>query len=216
MGRDLRAPRAAGVAGLAFAVLFIASILLLRNHPAPGASAEEVTRWYVQDRARHLALVGLYLVPFAGIMFFWFVAVVRHRVGRLEDRFFDTVFLGSSFLFVAMMFAASAAAGAPVTAVKFLHAPVPSPGTIELSRGLGYTLLFVYAIRMAAVFMVVVSTMALRTGTLPRWLVYAGYAIALILLGSVSFTAFVVLLFPLWVAAVSIFVLLSDRVPAAG
>jgi hypothetical protein len=31
VGRDLRAPRAAGVAGLAFAVLFIAALLLVRS-----------------------------------------------------------------------------------------------------------------------------------------------------------------------------------------
>jgi hypothetical protein len=212
VARDLRAPRAAGVAGLAFSVLFVASILLLRNHPGSGTSAEEMTRWYLEDRARHLALVGLYLVPFAGITFLWFVAVARHRVGHREDRFFDTVFLGSSLLFVAMMFGAAAAAGAPLAAVKFLHASVPSPGAIELARGLGYTLLFVYAVRMAAVFMVVVSTMGLRTGGLPRWLAWSGYAIALVLLFSVSFVTLVVLLFPLWVAAVSIAVLVTDRV----
>ena len=34
VSRDLRAPRAAGVAGLAFAVLFIVSLLLLRSQPA--------------------------------------------------------------------------------------------------------------------------------------------------------------------------------------
>jgi hypothetical protein len=35
-------------------------------------------------------LVGLYLVPFAGIVFLWFIGVVRDRVGEREDNFFAT------------------------------------------------------------------------------------------------------------------------------
>ena len=35
-----------------------------------------------------------------------YMAVLRNRVGLLEDRFFATVFLGSGLLFVAMLFAA--------------------------------------------------------------------------------------------------------------
>ena len=35
-------------------------------------------------------------MPFAGIAFLWFVGVVRDRMGRLEDRFFSSVFFGSS------------------------------------------------------------------------------------------------------------------------
>jgi hypothetical protein len=152
-------------------------------------------------------------VPFAGIAFLWFIAVIRHRIGAQEDQFFATVFIGSGLLFVAMLFAAAAAAGAPVIAVKFQDAPVPSPDVVVLSRGLAYTFLYVYAVRAAAVFMIVVSTIGLRTKTLPRWLVTVGYVIALVLLLSVSFFKLLVLLFPLWVAAISIVILATARAP---
>jgi hypothetical protein len=137
---------------------------------------------------------------------------MRHRIGEREDQFFSTVFLGSGLLFVAMLFAATAAAGAPVIAVKFQEAPVPSPDAVVLSRGLAYTFLYVFGVRVAAVFMIVVSTIGLRTRTLPRWLVTTGFAIALVLLGGVSFFNLLVLLFPLWVAAVSIIILARTRV----
>ena len=58
-------------------------------------------------------------MPFSGIAFVWFIAVIRNRIGDREDQFFGTVFLGSGLLFVAMLFAAAAAAGAPLAAVKF-------------------------------------------------------------------------------------------------
>ena len=210
MNRELRAPRAAGIAGLVFSALFIGSVLLLRKQPGAGSSAAEIQRWYLLDSARHLAIVGLYLVPFAGIAFLWFMAVIRQNLGDREDRFFETVFLGSGLLFVAMVFAGAAVGGGPLAAVRFQHAHVPSPETVTLVRGISYTLLYVYGVRAAAVFMVSVSTIAARTGALPRWFVVVGYVLAVALLVSVTFSRFVVLLFPLWVGAVSIAILLGS------
>jgi hypothetical protein len=209
VGRDLRAPRAAGVAGLLFAVLFVGSLLLLRDQPGAGSSADEIARWYLGDEAGRVGLIGLYLAPFAGIAFLWFIAVIRSHLGHREDQFFATVFLGSGLLFVAMLFGAAAAASAPLASVKFQGASVPGPDTIGFARALAYTLLYVYGVRVAAVFTIVVSTIGVRTGALPRWLVLAGYAIAVIMLLSVSFFKLVVLAFPLWVAAVSVTILLS-------
>jgi len=60
-----------------------------------------------------------------------------------------------------------------------------------------------------------VSTVGLRTAALPRWLGFCGYAFALVMLLSVSFFHFVVLLFPLWVAAVSVVILLTRHAPDA-
>ena len=51
--------------------------------------------------------LGLNPVPFAGIAFLWFIGVLRDRLGEFEDRFFSTVFLGSGFLFLAMLFASA-------------------------------------------------------------------------------------------------------------
>jgi hypothetical protein len=76
----LKAPRAAAIAGILFSVLLIAGLLLFR----------------LSVRADPLeAGATLYLVPFAGIAFLWFIGVLRDRLGELEDRFFATVFLGS-------------------------------------------------------------------------------------------------------------------------
>jgi hypothetical protein len=146
----------------------------------------------------------VYLVPFAGIAFLWFIAAVRARIGANEDRFFATVFLGSGLVFVAMLYAAAAAAGASLAAVKFQGSPPPHPDVFVFARGLAYTLLYVYAIRAAGVFMLVSSTIGLRTGTLPRWLVFLGYAIALVLLLSVTYFKGFILIFPVWVTLVSI------------
>jgi hypothetical protein len=208
--REARAPRAAGIAGLVFAALFVFSVTLLGNHPAPGSSAAEIASWYTRESPT-IALVGLYLVPFAGIAFLWFVAVIRDVVGDREDRFLATVFLGSGLLFVAMLFAAAASAGALIALIRFQGAPAPSPDSVDLARSLAYAFMYVFGVRVAAVFVLVSSTIGRRTGTMPRWLAYAGVAVALVLLFTVSYFQFTVLLFPFWVSTVSIVILIANR-----
>jgi hypothetical protein len=213
--RRLETPRAAGLAGLLFSAFFVASLLLVRERPAPGSSAQEIADFYLERDAGMVALAGLYLVPFAGIAFLWFVAAIRSHLGAHEDRFFATVLLGSGLLFVAMLFAASASAGALVAGVKFLDQPPPSADSVVLARSLGFALFFIFGVRIVAVFMLVVSTIGLRTGLLPRWLVVAGYACGLVFLLAVAYVEVLALLLPAWVTAVSVVVLRSgDRARA--
>ena len=209
--RGLETPRAAGVAGLAFAVLFSSSVLLLRTHPSGASTAAEIRDFYLGEHATRVSIVGVYLAPFAGIAFLWFIAVIRNLIGDREDRFFATVFLGSGLLFVAMLFIAAGVGGALLTAVKFQDEPVPSKDAVVLVRSLTFGFLFIYAMRMAAVFMIVVSTIGLRLGVFPRWLVATGYLAALVLIVNVSYAALLVLVFPAWVAAVSVVILRASR-----
>ncbi len=209
--RRIEAPRAAGVAGLVFAVLFVGALLLIRDQPPAGSTADAVAEWYLLEHARRVALVGLYIAPFAGIAFLWFLAVIRHNVSQVEDRFFDTVLLGSGLLFVAMLWASAAVAGSLVAGVKLLDATPPSPDVVEAIRSLGHTIFYVYALRAAAVFMVVTSTLARRTRAFPGWLSLAGLLIALVLLFGVAFAPLVALLFPAWVATLSIILLTRTR-----
>ena len=201
------APRAAGIAGLVFAALMTASLVMLRRHPGTNSTAEEIAKWYLADNERRVSLVGLYLVPFAGIAFLWFSAAIRHNLRAFHDRFFDTVLLGTALLFVAMLFAAGAAAGSLFAVVEFRGAPAPTPDAVGIARGLAYTFFYVDALRAAAVFMIVTSTVGLRSGVLPRWLTVSGIVLAIVMLVSVSFIALIPLLFPAWVAVLSIRIL---------
>src|SRR3954469_20025458 len=87
---ELKAPRAAGIAGLAFAVLFTLAFIALRQQPLVGATDAEILDWFAAGNAGFVVVAGLYLAPFSGIAFLWFVAVVRDRVGSREDRFLGT------------------------------------------------------------------------------------------------------------------------------
>jgi hypothetical protein len=211
VNRRLETPRAAGVAGLVFSVFFVLSILLLSSLPAAGSSTEEIQDFYVNGNTGSLAIIGLNLVPFAGIAFLWFIAVIRNLIGDREDRFFATVFLGSGLLFVAMLLVAAGVGGALLASLKFQDDPVPSPEAVALVRSLAFAILFICAVRMAAVFMIVVSTIGRSLGIFPRWLVLGGYVAAVVLLLNVFYVELLVLVFPAWVAAVSVVILRVDR-----
>jgi hypothetical protein len=75
----------------------------------------------------------------------------------------------------------------------------------------------VYAIRMAAVFMISLGTISVRTRIMPRGLAFLSYAIALILLFSIDQNLWVTLLFLGWVLIVSVYILaLNLRRQGAG
>ena len=153
---------------------------------------------------------SLNLVPFAGIAFLWFVGVVRDQLGDVEDRLFSTVFLGSGLLFLAMFFGAAAT----TTSLVRISADVDSDVVVwSYGSSSAHALMSIYAMRMAAVFVISVSTVGLRTAALPRWASLLGYAVALLLLIAADAQKWVQLLFPAWVLLVSV-VILVTRPPA--
>jgi hypothetical protein len=206
-GSPLRTPRAAAVAGIVFSVLLIAALVLLRlSVPADPRVAGS---WLTDPGRRTAVGVALSLIPFAGIAFLWFIGVIRDRIGDREDRFFATVFLGSGLLFVAMLFVTAAVAGGLFAAAARLSGPPPA-AVLALGRDVTGLLLNVYSMRMAAVFTLTTVTIARRTEIVSRWITVTGVVTALVLLVAVSFSDWVELLFPAWVLALSIDILLAS------
>lgn len=202
----LKAPRAAAVAGILFAVLFAASVSLIR-YSIPADFSTEAS--WIKSGYRPLR-IALMLMPFAVIAFLWFVAVVRDRLGEQEDQFFSTVFLGSGLLFLAMVCVSMAIAGGILVVADSVADGSPNQDAIAFGRAVMLQISNVYALRMAAVFMISTATIWLRTSLMPRWLVLATYVLALLLLLVISLNLLVVLVFPAWVFLISVFVLITN------
>ena len=208
-GGPLRTSQGAAIAGIIFGVLLITALVLLRV--SVPAHPEVAGAWLANPGRRTAVAIALNLVPFAGIAFLWFIGVLRARIGEREDRLFATVFLGSGLLFVGMLFVAAAVAGATIAVAASVH---PGPDTLALSRNVTGSLLNVYAMRMAAVFTLTTVNIARRTAIVSRWLVLAGLACALILLVGVGISPWVELLFPAWILALSLDVLIAAPPPS--
>ena len=203
---DLKTPRAAAIAGIVFSVLMISGLLLIRL--SVPANPLEAGTW-LRTSSGTVAHT-LYLVPFAGIAFLWFIGVLRDRLGEFEDRFFSTVFFGSGLLFLAMLFTSAALAGGIIVAYRARPVALFDSATYILARDVGYEIMNLYAVKMAAVFMISTCTLAIRTGFIARWIAFLGYALALFLLLSGRYVAWVIMVFPLWVLLVSIYILIDN------
>ncbi|QES52073.1 hypothetical protein DEJ50_01605 [Streptomyces venezuelae] len=193
----MRTPRAAGVAGIVFAVLLGTAIVLVRTALPAGGAGDARLDSGEQSRVT----TALTLVPFAGIAFLWFMGALREHTGEAEDRFLATVFLGSGLIFVATLFGSAAAAGTVLG----------EDTSSEFGRHYAYTLLMTYAMRMAAVFALATATIGRRLGVLPRPLTVFGYAVGLVLLVVGTAAPWSELVFPAWSLVLSIHILRAAR-----
>ncbi len=205
-GRRMNSPRAAALAGVLFAVLFAAALVLMRTSlpDQPSIPAD-----WPDDAATARLTIGLSLVPFSGIAFLWFMGVVRDRFKETEDQLFSSVFIGSGLLFLAMVFVSAAIAGGIVAAAPLMS----DESRVEMSsfgRAVMLQVSNIYALRMAGVLLISLATMWLRTGVMPRWLSFVTYAVAIVLLFVTTLSLWVTLIFPAWVFAVSILILIQN------
>ncbi len=202
--RRRASPRAAAIAGVLFAVLFATTLTLLRSAVPETLAA---TPNWLRDGSSSLA-VALAIMPFAGIAFLYFIGVLRDTFGEAEDKLFSSVFLGSGLLFLAMVFVTTGIGGALLATAGVAYEQ--DDPIVTFSRAVMLQISNVYALRMAAVFMIALATLWLRTGALPRWTSLVTYAVAAVLLFVVSLSLWVTLIFPAWAFAVSIYLLVRS------
>jgi hypothetical protein len=203
----LKTPKAAAIAGIVFSVLLLAILWLLRR--SVPADPLDSGAWIATDS--DAVAVALNLVPFAGVAFLWFIGVLRDRLGEQEDRFFATVFLGSALLFLAMLFAAAAIAGAVM-----LLASRPDPDQLinshifHFARATVYIITNTYAAKTACVFMISTSTVVIRTGITPRWIAILGFLLACVLLIGSYYMSWSIAVLPVWVLLLSVHILIYN------
>ena len=187
--------------GVAFALLYFISYWLLTSTPGVDAPAEEIESFYASVDRRRVTLAGLYLMPFSGIAFIWFTVALRTWMSgsaRGEGGLPASIQLVSGILYVGLSFAAAAAFATAAAGIEFADAPVEPAAARQLAL-YGRTLLLVFAMRMAAMYIFTTSAFGRSAGILPRWFTYGSYAFGLLLLFGVTYNRLLVLSFPVWV-----------------
>jgi len=216
--RALRSIEAAAVAGLLHSALSLVATGLLLSSPDPRDGDQAIAEWYLEDSNQRTMILALNLMTMSSIMFVWFVAVIRRRVGERENRFFGTVFFGSALLLTGAWLVAAVFWAAPAIAGQAFDT-VPDAGTVAMTQAGAITMASIVATRLEAVFIISTTTVGRLSEALPRWLVLTGYAIGLTLLLMPVPNVLLTWVFPIWVAIVSV-VLLFRRAeiskPAVG
>lgn len=205
--RSLTSPRGAAVAGILFALLYGAGLALIRLSIPTGRPVDTI---WLESNGRWISL-ALNLVPFAGIAFLWFIGVIRDHLGGAEDRLFATVFLGSGLIFLTLTFTGAALAGGLLSSYGVASHAIIESGVFTYGREVMFQIINIYAIRMAGVFMISLGSIWLRTDLMHRGWALFTYALALVLLLSISLSLWVSMLFPVWVLAVSVYYLLRAQ-----
>jgi hypothetical protein len=98
--------------------------------------------------------------------------------------------------------------------VEFSNGDI-DPSVAYQSPQFGNTLMIVFALRMAAMFVLTSSTIARTSRVVPAWFAWSGYAVAAFLLLSASLQEWLALVFPVWLLVLSIILLQrARRIPA--
>ena len=78
-----------------------------------------------------------------------------------------------------------------------------------------YSLINIYMIKMAAVFIISTSTVAVYTSFSPRWIALLGYVLAAIVLLGSGYMTWSFVVFPMWVLMVSCNILIDNLRPSS-
>lgn len=196
-----RAALGTAAAGAAFAVLFVASMFALSRTPGPRASDAVIAAFYASDERRWIILTGLYLLPFATVAFLWFVAVLRDwesNSTRRLSRVLANVQILSGVGFLTLSLASAAASAVTAFANEFGGVQV-EPTLARQFPLYGSALLYVFAMRMAAIFVTSTAGIIRATGIFPLWFVALSYLVAAFLFLAATLSVWLVLVFPVWV-----------------
>lgn len=199
-----RSVEAAAIAGVVYAILAIAALILLNASPPLSLDDAQMAAWFDASDNRSGLILGLNFAAISSIAFLWFVAVIRRRIGDSEDQFFSTVFLGSAIAYVAVWLIGAAAIAAPAAAVELLDAAVIDTSLATLAQGEGAAVLLVVAPRLQAVFVLTSTTIVRRTGALAQWFVVVGYLFGIALLVTPMVSRPIGVAFPIWVFVASV------------
>ena len=205
-------------AGLVFSALFVVMVILLTRSPGVGASDAHISRYYTTDARRSSVVVGLYVIPFAGIAFMWFMGALRSRTVQAagaEHPMFAAVQLISGAVFVTLLFVGGAAELSVAWAVQSTGAGAFDPASARGLIALSNALMQIFALRAGAVFVGIGTTRGLRSGLFPRWFAIASFVMAAVMLLVSSAWLPIVLVFPVWVTGTSIIVLRRRQKPIA-
>ncbi len=124
------------------------------------------------------------------------------------------MFIGSATLYLAVWLVGASLLAAPAIALNLQPDGRITQGTATLAVGSGAALILVVAPRLQAVFVIITSTLILRTGVLPRWLAILGYLVGAAMLVVPTIYTFLGIGLPAWVLVVSVTILMIRNQPA--
>jgi hypothetical protein len=114
------------------------------------------------------------------------------------DRLLSTVQMLSGVAFITLAFAAAGSATIVANGVELADLPV-DPAVARLFPLYSRTLLIIFGMRMAAIFVTTTAKLGHEAQLFPRWFVFGSYGVAAALFLVATLNVLLVVVFPLWV-----------------
>lgn len=188
------------LAGGLAAVLWVVGVFVLEGvgNPAGPENGGVIAEFYRDDRVA--ILIASTLHGLGGVLFLWFVAVLRARLEAAgSPRWLATAMLVGGTAGGALMLALTGGQSTGATTDSELLTPDTAIVFWRLAHGI-----FVAAELALAVFLGALSILALRRVLLPRWLGWFGLVVTILLLIPPIGWAALLFLLPIWLVAASI------------
>jgi hypothetical protein len=197
----------AGAAGIGFAVLFFIGFGI-GNTPRYDASNQAWVSWFHDSGHRASQIIGMFSMVAASLLLTVFFVVLLRRAVAAGGSRTAALIAGVAGTVMTGVLAVSAVIRSAISAsVAFApsHFPVPTADVARTLDNLSVGLALVAGGFAGAVFVAALARTLRNTSVVPRWLVRAGYVVAVVLVGSFEFFPLVALL--LWVLVVGVVML---------
>ena len=151
--------------------IYIISYFLLANTPLGSATDAEIIAYYADGANLTLTMAGMLIMPFAGIAFLYFMVLLRLLVSKTRfpiSRMLSNVQLAAGTVFIAMLFVATASLVATPAGIRFADAQT-DPIVARMLPMLSTTVLLMFGMRMASMFVFTSSSIGRGAGIIPGW-----------------------------------------------
>lgn len=211
-GKLRRAAMLTSGAGIGFGMLTIIGWLML-TETRRSLTDESAVGVLFEEGDVGSELAALYLMPFAAILFLWFIVALRGWIRSTQQRrnlLISDLQLVSGAVFTAI-FLVGTGAVATVAIVRQSDQGVIAAAELTALAGFGNTLMMVMGVRIAAIFVIATASLGMTTRVLPRWFNLTSYVFGIILMLAPLVDGVLFLAFPVWVIVLSVMLLLHLR-----
>ncbi len=189
--------------GVIHALLVMIALLLIKTRaPDVKASDAALLDFYRDPEKRRVFIIaGLYLVPFAGIAFIWFVVALRMWIrgsARRANVLASNVQFVSGIIYTTLLLAAGASMTVLAISVEMSDAPI-DPIVARQFPQFGASLILVFAMRMAGMFVLTTTSITRSAKILPSWFTVLSVVVAAGLFLTASLSSWLILVFPGWI-----------------
>jgi hypothetical protein len=201
-------------------VLFVVGSVLYDQTPSIGESDEAIVAYYTSSDNQLTLQIAYLVLTLAAVLFLWYVGVLSARLRDAEGKsgWLSRIVLVSGAASVTVMIVGFLVGGMVADIGDDTDAFRVDPNTTRLLTDASYTFVFETALPLAAPMVLAASLVFLRTGLLPRWLGWAGIAVAALCL--FGFLGVPMGLFLIWIVVVAVYLIrrppLSPPSPTTG